>query len=43
MWGGRPVEAGPPGRLAGSQIKLISLAKSGSGGTRADQGVRPTS
>jgi len=28
--------------LAGDQIRLISLAKNGSRGTRADQGVRPT-
>jgi hypothetical protein len=36
------VRGRPPGRLARSPIKLISLAKNGSRGTRADQGVRPT-
>ena len=35
------VRSRPPGRLARSRIKLISLAKNGSRGTRADQGVRP--
>jgi hypothetical protein len=46
--GGRtPWSAADPGRLLGNRIGLIWLGlddpkKSGSGGTRADQGVRPT-
>jgi hypothetical protein len=34
--------ADAPVGLFRSWMSLISLAKSGSGGTRADQGVRPT-
>jgi hypothetical protein len=36
------VRSRPPGRLAGSRVRSIPLAKNGSRGTRADQGVRPT-
>src|SRR5580658_403328 len=36
------VRSRPPGRLATFRVRLISWAKSGSRGTRADQGVRPT-
>ena len=39
--GGPPGPQPAPGRLALSRIAWISLAKNGSGGTRADQGVRP--
>src|SRR5664279_6582823 len=37
-----PVRSRRPRRLAAVWMMLISLAKSGSRGTRADQGVRPT-
>jgi hypothetical protein len=37
-----PVRGRPPGRLAGSALRLVPLPKNGSRGTRADQGVRPT-
>ena len=37
-----PVRGRPPGRPPGGCMRLIPLPKSGSRGTRADQGVRPT-
>jgi len=37
-----PVRCRPPGRLVEGGTRLILQEKSGSGGTRADQGVRPT-
>jgi hypothetical protein len=36
------VRSRPPGRLAGSWLRLIALAKNGSIGTRADRGAGPT-
>jgi len=42
LWGGRPVRSLPPGRLFVCGKHLILRAKSGSRGTRADQGVCPT-
>src|ERR1035441_5039479 len=43
-WGGPPVLGSPLGTTPPSAcaMKAMSLARSGSRGTRADQGVRPT-
>src|ERR1019366_1491256 len=42
LWGGPPVPQRPPSRVCFVWLRLISLARSGSRGPRADQGVRPT-
>jgi hypothetical protein len=42
LWGGPPGSRPTPPSACSGWMRLIPVAKSGSGGTRADQGVRPT-